>query len=971
MSNSKDKDSNENKVVKDYKDTLNLPNTEFPMKANLSQREPEILKHWQSISLYQQLAIKGDDKPRFILTDGPPFANGPIHLGHAVNKIIKDMIIKAKILGGYYAPFVPGWDCHGLPIEHTVEKKFGKPGIKIDARTFRQKCREFAFSQIELQRDAFIRLGLLGDWKNPYMTMDPVYEANIVRSFAKIISNGHLHKGYKPVHWCIDCASALAEAEVEYQDKVSPQIDVCFPVADTVRFRAHFPKTSDAVQASVQSGHPIPICVVIWTTTPWTLPANEAVAVHPESSYASVECTVTDANNANNQKRFCIMATELVDNVMARLKITNFRVVETCQGSELENLMLHHPFYDRTVPMVLGEHVTMDAGTGCVHTAPAHGQDDYIVCEKYELPLQNPVGSDGCYISTTPLLAGVHVLKANDMIIDLLKEKNHLLHQGKLEHSYPHCWRHKTPLIFRATRQWFISMDQNGLRENALDAISKVQWIPSWGQARIEGLIADRPDWCISRQRTWGTPMGLFLHRETNDIHPRTPELLERVAEKIEKDSIDAWYEIDIEEFLGSEAKHYEKAMDTLDVWFDSGVMHYCVLEKRKELSFPADLCLEGSDQHRGWFNSMLMTSVAMHNHAPYKQVLTHGFTVDTHGRKMSKSLGNVIAPEKVIQTLGADVLRLWVSSVDYRAEIVVSDEIFKRTSDTYRRIRNTARFLLANLNGFDPNVNRVAFANMLVLDRFIVNRARQLQIEIIQAFEDYQFHVIYQKIHHFCSIELGSFYLDIIKDRQYTGKKEGLPRRSAQTALYYIIECLSRWIAPILSFTAEEIWQHMPGNRDSSVFLSKWFEELPAAIKEEMDETYWQQILEIRDAVNKALEEARSSNIIGSGLEAEVELYCEENLLTLLSQLGEELRFVLITSKAEIYPIIEASKGKTDMVETSIPGLKLKLSASQNAKCERCWHRRADVNLDPNYPGICSRCVENIAGEGEVRRYA
>lgn len=950
-------------MSKDYKDTLNLPNTAFPMKANLAQREPEILKHWQTIQLYEQLQIRGDAKPKFILPDGPPFANGPIHLGHAVNKILKDMIIKSKILGGYYVPFVPGWDCHGLPIEHNVEKKFGKPGVKIDAKAFRQKCREFALSQIDLQRDAFIRLGLVGDWSNPYMTMDPVYEANIVRAFAKIVSNGHLHKGYKPVHWCIDCASALAEAEVEYQDKVSPQIDVCFSIADTERFKEIFPKTSKAAEANTPH---IPICVVIWTTTPWTLPANEAVSVHPEFSYASVECIV------DNQKRLCIMATDLVDSVMARLNISNFRVIETCEGAALEHLMLHHTFYDRDVPIILGEHVTIDTGTGCVHTAPAHGQDDYIVCEKYNLPLQNPVGSDGCYISTTPLLAGIHVLKANDRIIELLKEKGHLLHQAKLEHSYPHCWRHKTPLIFRATRQWFISMDQNHLRDNAIEAIRKVEWIPSWGQARIEGLIAERPDWCISRQRTWGTPMGLFLHRETNDIHPRTPELLEKVATKIEKGGIDAWYDIDIHEFLGADASHYEKAMDTLDVWFDSGVMHYCVLEKRKELSFPADICLEGSDQHRGWFNSMLMTSVAMHNKAPYKQVLTHGFTVDTHGRKMSKSLGNVIAPEKVIQALGADVLRLWASSVDYRAEIVVSDEIFKRTSDTYRRIRNTARFLLANLDGFDQNLHRVPFPKMLALDRFIVNRARLLQTEIIQAFDEYQFHLIYQKIHNFCSIELGSFYLDIIKDRQYTGKADGLPRRSAQTALYYIVECLVRWIAPILSFTAEEIWQHLPEQepkRESSVFLSQWYEDLPEAITEDMNESYWQQILTIRDAVNKALEEARAAGVLGSGLEAEVELYCQPDILQLLSKLGTELRFVLITSSAQVYPATEQSG--LDAMETTIPGLKLKIRASENVKCERCWHRRADVNVDPEYPGICGRCVENVAGPGEIRHYA
>jgi isoleucyl-tRNA synthetase len=685
--------------------------------------------------------------------------------------------------------------------------------------------------------------------------------------------------------------------------------------------------------------------------------------VHPEFTYALVEFVF------KGQKRRGIMAAELVDAVMKRVEIADYKILATCTGASLEGLTLQHPFYQRQVPIILGEHVTIDTGTGCVHTAPAHGQEDYVISEKYHLPVDNPVGSDGCYIASTPLLAGVHVFKANDLVIDLLKEKECLLHAGKVEHSYPHCWRHKIPLIFRATQQWFISMEQNGLREAALQAIRTVKWVPSWGQARIEGFIADRPDWCISRQRTWGVPMCLFVHRETGDIHPRTPELLEAVARRIEKAGIDAWYDLDAAELLGTDAQQYEKAMDTLDVWFDSGVVHSCVLEKRKELTFPADLYLEGSDQHRGWFNSSLMTSVAMKNRAPYRQVLTHGFTVDSQGRKMSKSLGNVIAPEKVIQSLGADILRLWVSSVDYRAEIVVSDEIFTRISDTYRRIRNTARFLLANLNGFDPQIHLTPFSQMITLDRFIVDRVRILQAEIIQAYDEYQFHLIYQKIHNFCANDLGSFYLDVIKDRQYTGQADGLPRRSAQTALYYIVESLVRWMAPILSFTAEEIWQNLPGDREASVFLSEWYKNLPSSERlDEMDQAYWQQVLAIRDAVNKALEEARNAGIIGSGLEAEVELYCHREIQTLLSKLGTELRFVLITSTATVHSETERL---LEAKETVVPGLWVAIKASNHPKCVRCWHRRAEVNENPEYPGICSRCIENVAGVGEIRQYA
>jgi len=720
-------------MSENYKDTLNLPNTAFPMKANLSQREPDILKRWDNIQLYQKIQEKGQRKPKFILPDGPPYANGDIHLGHAVNKILKDLVIKSKILSGYRAPFIPGWDCHGLPIELNVEKQVGKPGVKVDAKTFRQKCREYALKQVDAQRSGFIRLGVLGDWNNPYMTMDYTYEADTIRALAKIADKGHLHKGYKPVHWCIECGSALAEAEVEYSDKTSPAIDVCFPVVGE-----NIKNLEKIFNVNVKEA--ASICVVIWTTTPWTLPANQAVAVHPDLRYALVKI----------QDKYLILASDLLDAVAERMQGSvdqKFQKVAESLGHTLEGLLIQHPFYnERTVPIVLGEHVTIDTGTGCVHTAPVHGIDDYHLGLKYHLPLDNPVGANGCYVAGTPLFAGEHVFKANDKVIAVLKEKGHLLHFENVQHSYPHCWRHKTPLIFRATQQWFIGMDQNGLREQSLEAIAKVQWVPNWGQARIHGLIAERPDWCISRQRTWGVPMSLFVHKDTGELHPRALELMEEVAKKIEKVGVDAWYDLDPKELLGNDTEFYEKSPDTLDVWFDSGVYHACVLERRSELAFPADLYLEGSDQHRGWFHSSLLTSVAMHNLAPYKQVLTHGFTVDAHGHKMSKSLGNVIAPDKVINSLGADILRLWVAATDYRAEMVVSDEILRRMSDTYRRIRNTARFLLANLHGFDPLEDLVPLNDLLVLDTWVVERARNLQVEILEAYQEYQFHSIYQK---------------------------------------------------------------------------------------------------------------------------------------------------------------------------------------------------------------------------------
>lgn len=950
--------------MSNYKSTLNLPYTDFPMKANLAQREPEILKKWQSLNLYKKLREQGANRVRFVLHDGPPYANGHIHMGTAVNKILKDIVIKSKTLSGLDAPFVPGWDCHGLPIELNVEKKIGKAGDKVSVPEFIKASREYALRFVNIQREEFQRLGVQGDWENPYLTMDHDYEANIIRSLAKIYQNGYIQKGSKPVYWCLDCASALAEAEVEYANKTSPAIDVRFRVVDENDFLGRFESLKIPPNPPFSKGGKGDFketSVPIWTTTPWTLPANQAVALNPSLEYSLVDC--------DGRERL-LVASALLETVMQRYEIQNYQVLAKVLGEKLAGVKLQHPFYTRQVPVVLGEHVTVESGTGAVHTAPAHGLDDYVIGKQYNLPLESPVGDDGRFIKTTEIFAGEHVNQVNNHIITVLNENHALLHLSQVTHSYPHCWRHKTSLIFLSTPQWFIVMDQKGLRTNILEAIKRVNWIPDWGKMRLASMIENRPDWCISRQRKWGTPIPFFLHKETGEPHPNTVALMEKVAERVAKDGIDAWFTLDTHELLGEEAKDYKKSNDTLDVWFNSGVSHECVLQKRKDLGFPADLYLEGSDQYRGWFQSSLNTSVAINHREPYKTVLTHGYVVDSQGRKMSKSLGNVIAPETIIKTLGADVLRLWVSSIDYRSEINVSDEILMRTSDTYRRLRNTARFLLANLNGFDPEKNLVKAENMLALDRWAVDTARRVQEDIIKAYDAYQFHLIYQKIHHFCTIEMGSFYLDIIKDRQYTTQTNSLARRSAQTAMFHIIEALVRWMAPILSFTAEEIWQHIPGKRNESVFLNTWYDNLASLSDDElMNQAYWENLQKIRNVVNKELENLRNAGKIGSGLEADVQLYVEPKLKMQLDALQNELRFVLITSGAETH--LANSHSSNAAVQTEMPGLSLKVTPVTYQKCERCWHRRADVGINPEYPTLCGRCVENVEGNGEVRKYA
>ncbi|HEX9812022.1 MAG TPA: isoleucine--tRNA ligase [Burkholderiales bacterium] len=925
------------------------------MKANLAAREPEILKRWQEMDLYSRLRDVGRGRPRWVLHDGPPYANGDIHTGTALNKILKDIIVKSKTMSGFDSPYVPGWDCHGLPIEHAVERKIGKAGVQVDPAKFRAACREYAASQIDRQRADFIRLGVIGDWTNPYLTMEFRTEADIIRVLGRIVAAGHVYQGYKPVHWCIDCGSALAEAEVEYRDRASPAIDVRFTAADVADVLSRL----EHVSGHAGTG---PIGIAIWTTTPWTLPANQAVALHPKLDYVLVEYS----GNAGRER--LLVADALLKEVMMRYGIAEYRVVARGGGANLEGVRLEHPFYAREVPVILGEHVTTETGTGAVHTAPGHGQDDYVVGRRYDLRVDNPVGGDGRFIPSTELFAGEHVFKANDHVVEVLKTKGKLIHVAALNHSYPHCWRHKTPIIFRATSQWFVSMEK--LREPALAAIAQTKFIPSWGQARIQGMVETRPDWCISRQRAWGVPIALFTHKETGKLHPETDSLIEAVAQRVEKKGVDGWFELKAEELLGADAASYEKVNDTLDVWFDSGSTHFCVLERRPELKWPANMYLEGSDQHRGWFQSSLLNSVAIRGRAPYDEVLTHGFTIDDKGRKISKSLGNDLGgPQKLVKTLGADIMRLWVAATDYRSEMSLSDEILKRVTDSYRRIRNTARYLLANLDGFDP-AQALPVTQLLAIDRWALRSTAQLQREIVEAYDAYNFHVIYQRTHQFCAVDLGGFYLDVLKDRMYTMPRESRGRRSAQTAMYHLLEAMVRWLAPILSFTADEIWSFMPGRRSESVFFETWY-DVPQVSDDAhaagMTPATWERVLAVRQAVGRELEKLRVAGEIGSSLDAEVDLYCGDELRGQLARFGEELRFVLITSYARVHSVGERPSGSVD---TEMSGLSVRVSASGHAKCVRCWHHRADVGTHPEHPLLCGRCVENL-GRGESREFA
>ncbi|HEX3943199.1 MAG TPA: isoleucine--tRNA ligase [Rhizomicrobium sp.] len=940
----------------DYKATINLPVTSFPMKADLAKREPAMLEAWERDDVYGKIRKVAKGRPTFILTDGPPYANGALHLGHSLNKILKDIIVKSRTLDGYDAPYVPGWDCHGLPIEMQVEKTHGRVGQKIQPKAFRAACREYALKQIDLQRSEFKRLGVLGDWDHPYLTMAPRFEAEQLRAFSLIIKNGHLYKGFKPVHWCLNCRSALAEAEVEYEDKTSPSVYVRFDVVDRSDLAKRLGISAQQQRALSEE----PTSVAIWTTTPWTLPANRGVALHPQLIYSLAEFELGGARER------LLLADELVASVMSALGVTTWVVIAQAKGEALEHLSLRHPFYERQVPVILGDHVTLDAGTGAVHTSPGHGLEDYIVGRRYNLEIDNPVGGDGRFLASTPLFAGEQVFDANAHIIKVLIEQGRLLKDEPYHHSYPHCWRHKTPVIFRATPQWFISMEQAGLRKAALEAISHVDWMPAWGEQRITSMIAARPDWCVSRQRTWGVPIPLFVDKVSEELHPRTHELIAEVAKLVERDGIDAWFDLDAAAQLGVDLNQYEKATDVMDVWFDSGVVHHCVSVIRPEITAPSDLYLEGSDQHRGWFHSSLLTSVAMHGRAPYRAVLTHGFTVDENGRKMSKSLGNILAPQKLTSTLGADVIRLWVAATDYANEMSVSEEIFKRIGDSYRRMRNTLRFLLGNLHGFDPKEHAVAFDELVAIDQWVIAKTFALQNDVVTAYRNYEFHKIYQEIHNFCVVELGGFYLDIIKDRLYTTGANSRPRRSAQTALNHLAQAMVRWLAPILSFTAEEAWSYLPGTPNESVFLNLWHQFPPGA--ERVSTIDWPAMIALKADVARELERLRTLGSLGSSMEADVTVFVPDALAAQFGGLHDELRFLLITGDAKV---ANSSALTATAVRATREDMWIEVKPSRSSKCVRCYQLRSDVGSNPQHPEICARCVVNVQGPGEERHFA
>ena len=929
----------------DYKNTLNLTDTPFPMRGDLAKREPQWVKNWQEKKLYERIRQAAAGRPRFTLHDGPPYANGDIHIGHAVNKILKDIIVRSKTLAGFDAPYVPGWDCHGLPIEHQIEKLHGKhiPGDQV-----RKLCRDFAAEQVERQKKDFIRLGVLGEWDNPYLTMAFKTEADEIRALGKILEKGYLYQGLKPVNWCLDCGSALAEAEVEYEDKTSPAIDVAFEVHPN-----HADKLAHAFGLTHLRG---PAFAVIWTTTPWTLPANEAVSAHPDFDYDLIE----------TEKGALILVRDLAEACLKRYGLEG-KVVGTTKGKALEHILLKHPFQARDVALICGTHVTVEAGTGLVHTAPAHGAEDYQIGKVYGLPVNNPVGDDGKFLANTPALsiaplAGKTVWEANPLVLQELEAQGRLLKMEKIAHSYPHCWRHKTPIIFRATTQWFIGMDHKRdenaatLRWIAERAVDETEFFPSWGRARLEAMIKGRPDWCVSRQRNWGVPIPFFLHKETGALHPRTPELIEDVARRVEQSGIEAWFSLDAQELLGEEAAQYRKMSDTLDVWFDSGVTHMSVMRgsHAAQCDFPADLYLEGSDQHRGWFQSSLLTGCAIDGRAPYKALLTHGFVVDGKGLKMSKSKGNVVAPQKVSDTLGADILRLWAAATDYSGELSISDEILKRVVEAYRRIRNTLRFLLANTSDFDPAKDLLPVEAWLEIDRYALAMTRQLQAQCEADYGKYEFHRVVQALQTFCSEDLGGFYLDILKDRLYTSAADSPARRAAQSALWHITETFVKLMAPILSFTAEEAWRTVHGE-DDSVMLHTW-QPLPAPEDEAALLDKWNKIRAWRADVTKALEELRVEGKIGASLQAEVTLHADGEKYDLLASLGDDLRFVLIASKAKVV------KSGEDKIECA---------PLAHAKCERCWHVREDVGADPAHPELCGRCVSNLHGEGEARACA
>jgi isoleucyl-tRNA synthetase len=934
---------------KDYRSTLNLPDTPFPMRGDLAKREPQWVKEWQEGKVYERIRAASAGRPKFVLHDGPPYANGDIHIGTAVNKILKDIIVKARNLAGFDAVYVPGWDCHGMPIEVQIEKTYGK---NIPVEKTQSLARAYATEQIERQKADFRRLGVLGDWDHAYTTMAFRNEADEIRTLGKLLEKGYVYRGLKPVNWCFDCGSALAEAEVEYMDRTDFAVDVGFPFAESDKVAKAF----GLPKLPAQKGW-----IVIWTTTPWTIPANQALNAHPEFTYDLIE----------TEHGLLILAADLREACLARYGLKG-KVLASCKGAQLEGISFRHPFYDRLSPVYLGDYVTLEQGTGIVHSAPAYGVEDFVSCRRYGMKddqMLTPVMGDGKYTSSLEFFGGMDIWKANPKIVEKIRESGALLHAEKHQHSYMHCWRHKTPIIYRATTQWFAGMDEvpgyhgrkpkEHLRATALRAVEATRFFPGWGQARLHGMIANRPDWTLSRQRQWGVPMPFFIHRETGALHPHTHQLLEAVAKKVEAGGIEAWQQVRPEDLLGADAAHYEKVKDTLDVWFDSGSTHETVLRgsHAKELKFPADLYLEGSDQHRGWFHSSLLVSCMLNGRAPYDALLTHGFVVDGEGRKMSKSLGNTMAPQKISGTLGAEILRLWVGATDYSGELSISEEILKRVVESYRRIRNTLRFLLANTSDFDPALHAVPVGEWFEIDRYMLCKTAMWQKELQEYFDKYEFHTVVQKVQFFCSEDLGAFYLDILKDRLYTCGANSKARRSAQSALYHIARSLVTSMAPILSFTAEEAWKTLTGGNDS-VFISTWH-ALPACTDEMHLVDKWDRIRAVRAEVLKELEAARVAGQIGSSLAAEVELAYSGEKYAALSSLGNDLRFALITSAASVREI------KTREEEGVV------VRPSRNPKCARCWHWRSDVGADSTHPEICGRCVSNLFGSGEPRRFA
>jgi isoleucyl-tRNA synthetase len=953
----------------DYRQTLNLPKTEFPMKANLAKREPEILKEWETTGIYHKITRKSKGRAKYILHDGPPYANGNIHLGTALNKILKDFIVKSKFMGGFDSHYVPGWDCHGLPVEHEVEKSLGSKKRELSVVEIRKRCREYAARFVDIQRGEFKRLGVFGQWEEPYLTMNFDYQATIVREFGKFLLDGSVYKGKKPVHWCPTCKTALAEAEVKYENHRSPSIYVKFKMvsAPSPAYRqAGIPSPVEAIHElplrESKGGGDIgnifpslkgkPVYVIIWTTTPWTIPANLAIALHPDFAYVAVEV----------KGEVYILAEALLESVMAKFGIRDYRILEKFSGQKLEGLKCRHPFLDRDSVIVLASYVTLDSGTGCVHTAPGHGQEDYETGVQYGLDIYSPVDDNGRFTPDVPFFAGKFVFEANKDVNQKLRDVGALLKEEMMEHSYPHCWRTNDPIIFRATEQWFISMDKKGLRKQALKSINEVVWIPPWGRDRIYGMIENRPDWCVSRQRAWGIPITVFYCSACHQLLVNQTTL-DHIVRLFEERGADVWFEEGVDRLLPEGTRcsqcggrEFVKETDILDVWFDSGVSYAAVLEKGEALEFPASLYLEGSDQHRGWFHSSLLTSVGTRGCAPYRTVITHGFFVDGEGKKMSKSAGNVIAPEEVINKLGADVLRLWVAGEDYKDDIKISNEILKRLGDAYFRIRNTFRFLLGNLYDFNSEKDRVPYPELFEIDRWALHRLQILISRVREAYEHFEFHIVYHSAQNFCAVEMSALYFDILKDRLYTFSASSKGRRSAQTALYEILNALVRLMAPILSFTSEEVWKSLPSERDKveSVHLASF----PEVRKDYMDESLndrWDKIWAVREVVTKALEDARKEKVIGLSLDAQVHLHVPEKTFAFLQPYQEELKSIFIVSSVTLHP---SSGGAKDEKEE-----RAEISRADGKKCERCWNYVMTVGAHPEHSTICHRCVEAIQG--------